>query len=435
MATIQVKEYDLLHYDQPGLECDVLTDRQVESLKRVDKYVKTGVIDWQRDGVKFTQFCGVLPLGKDAIEVLPKVHGIESIDNDKSGASRKVLIKMLRQAKRLSTPKSGSTGIDIQKHHLLDIFIDNFCKELFSQLHQGVIKTYVSRENNLSVLRGKLLIKEQLRKNLIHKEHFYCRYDEFIEDNDYNQVIKATVRCLFNRVTNNRIKRKLSELLNIFDAVSEKQKFPADVDRLPRNRMVNRYNDVFSMCRMFLAGVSPDVITGRPEALSLLFDMNKLFEEFVYRRIAKVASRMNLVAKDQKPQRYLARCTVNDSDMFKMMPDISILDNQGKILAIIDTKWKLLNPEKPKYDISQSDMYQMLAYATQYHCNNIILLYPFNANLEKPLPSLRIKQGGQRISIKTVDLCALADKSLLSVDEQLNNMLSSVLSSTHEPSL
>jgi len=427
MATIKVKEYDLLRYAKPGLKCDVLTERQAEALKRVDRGINSNVIDWQRDGVKFSQFCGVLPLGKDSIEVLPKVHGIESVDGDNSGASRKILIKMLYQAKRLKTPRSGSTGIDIQKHHLLDVFVDHFCSELFSQLHQGVIKTYVSREDNLSVLKGKLMIKEQLRQNLVHKEHFYCRYDEFIEDNAYNQVIKATVRCLFNRVSNNRVKRKLSELLNVFDSVADKQKCAADVDKLPRNRMVKRYNDTFAMCRMFLSGVSPNVITGKPDALSLLFDMNKLFEEFVYRRVAKVASRMGLIAKDQKPQQYLARCTVSDRDMFKMMPDISIMDETGTIQVIIDTKWKLLDPADSKYGISQSDLYQMHAYATQYNCNDIILLYPFHAKVGEQLPSLQIKRGSQRIKIATIDLCALASKSLPSVDDQLQRMLEGVV--------
>ena len=92
-----------------------------------------------------------------------------------------------------------------------------------------------------------------------------------------------------------------------------------------------------------------------------------------------------------------------------MMPDITIRDKGGNILAIIDTKWKMLNPEEPKYDISQSDIYQMFAYATQYQCQDIILLYPYHNATGENLPSLTVKVGGQRIQIKTVDICALAD--------------------------
>lgn len=378
---------------------------------------------WEYNGVRFNHHCGVISLGKDSIEILPKIHGLESANENNLGASRNILIKMLVQTNKLKTPQGGRAGIDIQKHQLLDVFIDNFCSELFHQLHQGVIKTYVLREDNLNVVKGRLMMKEQLRYNLIHKERFFCSYDEFIEDNSYNQVIKATLRHLFSRVTSNNLKRKLSELINVFDSVTDCFKTSEDVDKLPRNRMVNRYNGVFAMCRMFLSGVSPDVVTGKHEALSLLFNMNELYEEFIARRITRVAARMGLEAQAQKPQRYLATCEVKQADMFKMMPDVTISNQAGDIQVIIDTKWKLLNPEDAKYGISQSDMYQMHAYATQYACQNIVLLYPYHNGAGEKLPSLTVKVGGHRIKIMTVDLCSLTDKALPSVDEQLKLLL------------
>jgi len=430
MATIQVKEYELLPYHKPGLEGRSINRKQAECLKRVEKGLGANALEWQQNGVKFRQFCGVISLGKDSIEVLPKIHGIESIDEDKTGTSRNILIKMLAQAKQLKTAKSGATGIDIQKHQLLDVFIDSFCTELFRQLHQGMIKTYVTREDNLNVLKGRLMIKEQLRHNLVHKERFFCQFDELVEDNDYNQVIKATLRHLFDKVTNNKLKRKLTELLNVFDTVADKPKSAADVDKLARNRMVKRYDDTLTMCRMFLAGVSPDVVSGKHESLSLLFDMNKLFEDFIYKRVKKVATRMGLVARAQGPQQYLANCSVHERDMFKMMPDVTITDQSGNILMIIDTKWKLLDPQDPKYKVSQADMYQMHAYATQYRCDNIILLYPFHKDIGEKLPSLQIKNGNQRVSIQTVDICALTDKSQPSVDEQLKDLLERISMTT-----
>ena len=428
MATIQVKEYDLLKFKKPGLIEQSLASKQVETLKRVDSTLDASALRWEYNGVRFNHHCGVIALGKDAIEILPKIHGIESTNEMDLGASRKILIKMLAQTHKLKTPHGGRSGIDVQKHQLLDVFIDNFCTELFHQIHQGVIKTYVNREGNLNVVKGRLMIKEQLRHNLVHKERFYCQYNEFIEDNNYNQVIKATLRHLFGRVTNNKLKRNLSELINVFDSVTDSPKVSVDVDRLPRNRMVNRYNGVFAMCRMFLAGVSPDVITGKHEALSLLFNMNELFEEFIAHRIKKVTSRMDLEALAQKPQRYLASCKIHGKDMFKMKPDITIRNKTDQILAIIDTKWKLLNPKDAKYGISQADMYQMHAYATQYKCKDIILLYPYHNGTGKKLPHLVVNVGEQRIDeqrirIKTVDLSKLASKSLESFDKQLISII------------
>jgi len=44
---------------------------------------------------------------------------------------------------------------------------------------------------------------------------------------------------------------------------------------------------------------------------------------------------------------------------------------------IIDTKWKLLKNEPRKnYGISQSDMYQMYAFAKKFNTKEIVLIYP-----------------------------------------------------------
>jgi 5-methylcytosine-specific restriction enzyme subunit McrC len=40
---------------------------------------------------------------------------------------------------------------------------------------------------------------------------------------------------------------------------------------------------------------------------------------------------------------------------------------------ILDTKWKIINDIK---DISQSDLYQMFAYAMRYNCDEVYLIYP-----------------------------------------------------------
>ena len=44
---------------------------------------------------------------------------------------------------------------------------------------------------------------------------------------------------------------------------------------------------------------------------------------------------------------------------------------------VLDTKWKkLIENKSQKYGISQSDMYQMYAYAYKYDVENVILIYP-----------------------------------------------------------
>lgn len=56
----------------------------------------------------------------------------------------------------------------------------------------------------------------------------------------------------------------------------------------------------------------------------------------------------------------------------------------GMIVQAIDTKWKRLTRrmDDPKQDVSQSDVYQMMAHARIYDCRRLMLLYPHHAGLE-----------------------------------------------------
>ena len=60
---------------------------------------------------------------------------------------------------------------------------------------------------------------------------------------------------------------------------------------------------------------------------------------------------------------------------FRLNPDI-YMSKEGSAI-VLDTKWKkLIENESKKYGISQSDMYQMYAYAYKYDVENVILIYP-----------------------------------------------------------
>lgn len=75
---------------------------------------------------------------------------------------------------------------------------------------------------------------------------------------------------------------------------------------------------------------------------------------------------------------------------------------------IIDTKWKRIgrHPEDTRHGMSQTDVYQMMAYARIYHCPQVMLLYPHHAGLgTQPLNvSYRILAGEEQLQVASVDL-------------------------------
>ena len=75
---------------------------------------------------------------------------------------------------------------------------------------------------------------------------------------------------------------------------------------------------------------------------------------------------------------------------------------------VIDTKWKLIgrNPEDKKRGVSQSDVYQMMAYARLYRCQDVMLLYPHHGGLGAGAldAGYGMMEGDERLRIASVDL-------------------------------
>jgi 5-methylcytosine-specific restriction enzyme subunit McrC len=82
------------------------------------------------------------------------------------------------------------------------------------------------------------------------------------------------------------------------------------------------------------------------------------------------------------------------------------------IVDILDTKWKQLDRTDPKkLRVSQSDIYQMLAYGHSYTTAQqkpqLVLLYPHHADLNGPEGVLRqwsVTGSDLPLSIATVDI-------------------------------
>ena len=94
----------------------------------------------------------------------------------------------------------------------------------------------------------------------------------------------------------------------------------------------------------------------------------------------------------------------NNDQVFLMKHDI-IFKSGKTTKLIIDTKYKRLDKTSKKCGISQSDMYQMVAYASRYKCPNVILLYPRTADSHEPVnETYELCELDSRIKIATVNL-------------------------------
>jgi 5-methylcytosine-specific restriction enzyme subunit McrC len=119
---------------------------------------------------------------------------------------------------------------------------------------------------------------------------------------------------------------------------------------------------------------------GDTRGFSLLFEMNTLFEEYIGLTILRSLVDLSLRVTLQKPRRYALFDLSANKDRFMMKPDI-VIHYEGKPVMIVDTKWKRLITDDPKFGVLESDVYQMMAYAQIYEVQHLLLLYPHHDGL------------------------------------------------------
>ncbi|MEN5387826.1 McrC family protein [Aliarcobacter skirrowii] len=304
------------------------------------------------------------------IEILPKIK------NATTEKSKEILISMLKTLKNSPFKNSSVANLKSSKMQLLEIFISMFLEELAKLIRNGLKSDYISKEENLKFLKGKLKISEQIKYNTIHKERFFVQYEEFISNRVENRLIKTTLQYLYKKSKLNKNQQRIREFLFVFDEIETSHNIKTDFSNIKLNRQMKDYEQVLLWCKTFLFENSFSPYRGNDVAFALLFDMNLLFESFVYSYLKKSSNFQDI--KSQDKTHHLAY--ENDIGRFRLKPDIVI--NGGKIIA--DTKWKILSQEKSYNGVSQADMYQLYAYGTKYeNCEKMYLIYPFDELLIK----------------------------------------------------
>ena len=64
------------------------------------------------------------------------------------------------------------------------------------QLKQGLYREYISRQEELPVMRGKINMPGTIKNKLAHERVLTCDFDELSENNILNQILKTTAMLL-----------------------------------------------------------------------------------------------------------------------------------------------------------------------------------------------------------------------------------------------
>ena len=362
------------------------------------------------------QCVGVLAAGDCSLEILPKVD--PDAAPPEAATVRAQLVRMLDAALDFGLSAGEATALARQDTTLLDILIRIFADRLLDQVRQGLPRSYQERAEDLGALRGRLDVHRQFTVNAVRPDRLACRFDELSVDTPLLQVMRACVIFLSRRARAFETQRRLAELRFMLQDVRDVSPSRLAWGSIRIDRSNRKWRTLFELAQLFLRRewqASHHDARQQANAVSLMFAMNDLFEATVTAALRRSLSPLGLEVVSQGGLRACLGQWVADQPCigtsFRTKPDI-LIRRAGRVVAIIDAKWKCLKPkaEEGKQGISQSDVYQMMAYSQLYECDRMLLLYPHHAGLVRDglQSSFGIAVPGRvpasRLQIATVDI-------------------------------
>ena len=306
---------------------------------------------------------------------------------------------------------------------IYNLFAEILSRGIACQLKQGLYREYVSRNESLQTVRGKISINGTIANKMRNCNKIACDFDELSEDNVYNQILVSTAMILIRHsdVTKDK-KAKLKQLMFFFQNVRSIDVHSVRWNTLRFDRNNRNYRLLVYIC-YFIANEWL-VTTEKGSYKMCEFSdehMNRLFEKFVLAYYKKHHPELRPCAAQIGWN--IAEETTDVAILPIMQTDI-LLTMEEKTL-IIDTKYYSHTMQKQynKTSIHSQNLYQMHTYVTEYdteHKGNVdgMLLYAKTQEDIVPDDKMQLK-AGNTIYFRTLDL----NQKFAGICEKLENLI------------
>ncbi len=366
---ITVFEHETVRFDKGEKK---ITKDQFHAL---EQYYGEGVpfFDLCYNGIKFNEHVGVLQVGKTLIEVLPKADKIKA-EVSSQNKWRNILIGMLKAVGDFSIKQTSSSDLKIRPNTILDLYFEMFIKEVEFLLHTGLVKKYRKTESNSTTLKGSLHFSKHIQQNLTHQERFYIKHNIYDTNHLLHSVLYKAIRLLNQINTNVALKSRIGALLLYFPEMPDLKVTESTFNKLVFNRKTESYRKAIEIARLIILQYHPDLSKGYNDVLALMFDMNDLWEKFIFISLRKQNKVPEIKVKAQSSKYFWKP---EKGYRTTMRPDIFIEQKGNNI--ILDTKWKNLYGANPSTD----DLRQMYVYSRYFDAKKVALVYPGDYGMRK----------------------------------------------------
>ena len=277
-------------------------------------------------------------------------------------------------------------------------------------LEQGLLHGYRRREEALYTVRGRISMSDQMKRFGIPFP-IAVQYDEYTHDVMENQLVKAAAWQLGQMRLRSRLAMDgLREIAMKFGKVSLVEFSPDDVPDVAFDRLNARYREVIMLSRLVLRRRLFESRRGTVLAPGFHMNMNEVFQQFVTQALRETLglSEQTLLSDVRLPRRIWLDQGRNGPGRIRLKPDLCWWDG-SRYTFVGDAKYKYVHN-----DVPNSDLYQLLAYATALGLPGGLLVY---AKGERQPTSYFVRYAEKRLEVAELDLAGDMEDLLFGVDK------------------
>ncbi|MBK9240535.1 MAG: hypothetical protein IPL75_09805 [Acidobacteria bacterium] len=369
----------------------------------------TRIAVWQSpSALRLQQYVGFVRVGDLQLEILPKLDALAD-----PVSIRRSLLGMLAVTQVLEVQASELVDFSESDEPFIGAVARLYCRRLASAVRRGLRQEYVVCAEVIPRVRGKIDWSAQARAQAKQTLEFNCIFDERSEDTPLNRTLKGALLEAGRLLEGSKTASLVNELRYAMAGISDSGPTAEQRARIRTDRTSQQLKPLLTLAKLILGRHSPDLgrsAQGDRSSYAVVWDMNVLFEEYVG-RLTRAALERNGREVELQESTHLATDMNRKKKTFFFKPDI-VVRLDGKPEAVIDTKWKELDPKAENLGVSVSDIYQVLAYAHRYATSLAVLIYPHRRVLGPPGLQREFLVRGEdddaiRVRVFTVDLSSL----------------------------
>lgn len=340
---------EAVYKEHDEIKCDFLKESIIKS-----KHKKKLLTHFEGNSL-FSYFIGAFWLNdKDnkeehytkSVIIKPKIENIDFMRMFSKCFEYSAIIKDFDKIYNINFEEKPIEHKDNKLINDLDILIAfHFLRKLEVELHNGLKKNFIRREENLqSKIKGKIIFSKHINKNIMRgrEDKIYCSYLDYDINCLENRILKRALKICASKIQ--EIKNSLYfYCISFFNEVSDELSI-SEINNVKLNPLYKRYKLLIELAIKIIKLKRYKDACNENEAPPFWIDMSLLFEKYVYALMLENIGSKNILYQKSYYNK-------------KFIPDFII---KGKYNYIADTKYKI------KYQngkINKDDFNQLSGYS------------------------------------------------------------------------